>query len=60
MGIVDIHSLGYYNVTKSIMFFDKRGNTKIPPPPYKVPTLHPRNYFKTSQPKEFEDLVGNA
>ena len=32
MGIVDIHSLGYYNVTKSVMFFDKRGNNQIPPP----------------------------
>ena len=31
MGIVDIRSLGYYNVRKSIMFFDKRGNNKIPP-----------------------------
>ena len=37
MGIVDIHSLGYYNVTKSIMFFDKRGNTKIPPPYTRYP-----------------------
>ena len=27
MGIVDIRSLGYYNVTKSIMSFDKRGNS---------------------------------
>ena len=31
MGIVDICSLGYYNVTKSVMFFDKRGNNQIPP-----------------------------
>ena len=30
MGIVDIRSLGYYNIWKSIMFFDKRGNNKIP------------------------------
>ena len=51
MGIVDIQSLGYYNVTKSIMFFDKRGNTKIPPPPYTVPKLHPHNYYKTCQSK---------
>ena len=36
------------------MFFDKRGNTKIPPPPYTVPKLHPHNYYKTSQPKEVE------
>ena len=38
MEIVEIHSLGYYNVSKSIMFFDKRGNDRIPPPPYKVPS----------------------
>ena len=49
MGIVDIRSLGYYNVRKSIMFFDKRGNNKIPPPPYKVPYIHPRNYYQTRQ-----------
>ena len=49
MGIVDIRSLGYYNVRKSIMFFDKRGNNKIPPPPYKVPYIHPRNYYQTGQ-----------
>ena len=47
MGIVDIRSLGYYNIRKSIMFFDKRGNNKVPPPPYKVPHLHPRNYYQT-------------
>ena len=47
MGIVDIRSLGYYNIRKSIMFFDKRGNNRIPPPPYKVPNIHPRNYYKT-------------
>ena len=41
MGIVDIRSIGYYNVTKSIMFFDQRGNTRIPPPPYRAPKLHP-------------------
>ena len=56
MGIVDIHSLGYYNVTKSIMFFDKRGNTRIPL--YKVPILHLHNYYKTSQTKDFENPVG--
>ena len=49
MGIVDIRSLGYYNVTKSVMFFDKRGNNQIPPTPYKVPHLHPQNYYKASQ-----------
>ena len=60
MGTVDIHSLGYYDITKSIMFSDKRENTKIPLPPYKVPNLHPHNYYKTSQPKHFEDPVSNA
>ena len=49
MGIVDIRSLGYYNIRKSIMFFDKRGNNRIPPPPYKVPHIHPRNYYQTGQ-----------
>ena len=47
MGIVDIRSLGYYNVSKSILVFDKRGNDRIPPPPYKVPNLHPQKYYKT-------------
>ena len=37
IGIVNIRSLGYYNVSKSTMFFDKRGNDRIPPPPYRVP-----------------------
>ena len=54
MGIVDIHSLGYYNVTKSVMFFDKRGNNQIPPLSYKVPKLHPQNYYKASQNREVE------
>ena len=54
MGIVDIRSLGYYNVTKSVMFFDKRGNNQIPPPPYRVPKLHPQNYYKASQKREVE------
>ena len=49
MGIVDIRSLGYYNVRKSIMFFEKRGNNRIPPPPYKVPHIHPGNYYQTRQ-----------
>ena len=49
MGIVDIRSLGYYNIRKSIMFFDKRGNNRIPPPPYKVPHIHPRNYYQTGR-----------
>ena len=47
MGIVDIRSLGYYNVSKSILLFDKRGNDRIPPPPYKVPKLCPQNYYET-------------
>ena len=46
MGIADIRSLGYYNVSKSILVFDKRGNDRIPPPPYKVPKLHPQRYYK--------------
>ena len=54
MGIVDIRSLGYYNVTKSVMSFDKRGNSQITPPPYKVPKLHPQNYYKASQNRELE------
>ena len=29
IGIVDIHSLGYYNVSKSVMLFDQRGNNRI-------------------------------
>ena len=49
MGIVDVRSLGYYNIRKSIMFFNKRGNNKIPPHPYKVPYIHPRNYYQTGQ-----------
>ena len=49
MGIVNIRSLGYYNIRKSIMFFDKRGNNKIPPLPYKIPYIHPRNYYQTGQ-----------
>ena len=52
IGIVDIRSLGYYNVSKSIMFFDKRGNDRIPPPPYRVPRLHPHNYYKAKEMKE--------
>ena len=52
IGIVDIRSLGYYNVSKSIMFFDKRGNDRIPPLPYRVPKLHPRNYYKTRKMKQ--------
>ena len=52
MGIVDIRSLGYYNVSKSIMFFDKRGNDRIPPPPYRVPKRHPHNYYKAKEMKE--------
>ena len=52
MGIVDIRSLGYYNVSKSILLFDKRGNDRIPPPPYKVPKLHPYQYYKTGNSAE--------
>ena len=52
IGIVDIRSLGYYNVSKNIMFFDKRGNDRIPPPPYRVPKLHPCNYYKAKEIKE--------
>ena len=52
IGIVDIRSLGYYNVSKSIIFFDKRGNDRIPPPPYRVPILHPHNYYKAKEMKE--------
>ena len=52
IGIVDIRSLGYYNVSKSIVFFDKRGNDRIPPPPYRVPKLHPCNYYKAKEMKE--------
>ena len=57
MGIVDIQSLGYYNVTKIIMFFDQRGNNRIPPPPYRVPKLHPHNYYKTSLAEEMNKQV---
>ena len=52
MGIVDIRSLGYYNVSKSILLFDKRGNDRIPPPPYRVPKLHPQKYYKTGNSAE--------
>ena len=52
IGIVDIRSLGYYNVSKSIVFFDKRGNDRIPPPPYRVPKLHPHNYYKAKEMEE--------
>ena len=41
-------------ITKSVMFFDKRGNNQIPPTPYKVPNLHPQNYYKASQNREVE------
>ena len=47
MGIVDIRSLGYYNVSKSILLFDKRGNDRIPPPPYRVTKLYLQQYYKT-------------
>ena len=51
IGIVDIRSLGYYDVSKS-MFFDKKGNDRIPPPPYRIPKLHPHNYYKAKEMKE--------
>ena len=51
---IDICSLGYYNVTKSVMFFDKRGNNQILPPSYKVPNLHPQKYYKDCQDREVE------
>ena len=54
MGIVDVRSLGYYNVTKSVMSFDKRGNSQISPPPYKVPKLHPQYYYKAGQKRDLE------
>ena len=60
MGIVDIHSLGYYNVTKSIMSLDKRGNNRIPPPPYKVPNFHPYNYYKIGKPEEISSQTNNT
>ena len=47
MGIVDIRSLGYYNVSKSILLFNKRDNDRIPLLPYRIPKLHPQNYYKT-------------
>ena len=34
------------------MFFDKRGNDRIPPPPYRVPKFHPCNYYKAREMKE--------
>ena len=34
------------------MFFDKRGNDRIPPPPYRVPKLHPHNYYRAKEMKE--------
>ena len=52
MGIVDIRSLGYYNVSKSILLFNKRGNDRIPPTPYRVPKLHPQQYYKTDNSAE--------
>ena len=41
IGIVDNRSLGYYNVSKSIIFFDKRGNDRIPPPHIEYPSFTP-------------------
>ena len=39
------------------MFFDQRGNNRIPLPPYRVPKLHPHNYYKTSQAEEMNKQV---
>ena len=58
IGIVDIRSLGYYNVSKSILFFDRRGNDRIPPPPCTVPELHPHDYYKAKEMKE-QSTYGN-
>ena len=41
IGIVDIRSLGYYNVSKSMMFFDKRGNDRILPHHIEYPNFTP-------------------
>ena len=32
--------------------FDKRSNDRIPPPPYRVPQLHPHQYYKTGNSAE--------
>ena len=37
----------------------EKGNSRIPPPPYKVLHLHPRNYYKTYQLKEPENSERN-
>ena len=42
------------------MFFDKRGNNKIPPPPYKVPYIYPRNYYQTGQVDTTAELTDKA
>ena len=34
------------------MLFDKRGNDRIPPPPYRVPKLHPQQYYKAGSSPE--------
>ena len=34
------------------MFFDKRGNNQIPPPPHKVSNLHSHKYYKTDRSAE--------
>ena len=59
MGIVDIKSLRYYNVTKSIISFDKKGNSRIPPPHTKYYIYTPENYYKTYQLKESENSERN-
>ena len=50
MGIVDIRSLGYYNVLeKHNVSLIREEIIKSLPPPYKVPYIHPRNYYQTGQ-----------
>ena len=42
------------------MIFDKRGNKQIPPPPYKVPNLHPHKYYKTDRSAEMNKQESKA
>ena len=46
MEIIDICSLGYYNVTKSIMLFEKRGILRFPFPHTKYQTYTPVTTIK--------------
>ena len=54
IGIVDIYSLGYYNVTNSVLFFDKREIIRFLLPYIKMPKLYLQNYYKASQNREVE------